>query len=42
MILDHLKVDTKILNINMKIIRSNNYKELLDDDENINGVSVTI
>ena len=42
MILDHLKVDTKILNINVKIIRSNNYKELLDDDENINGVSVTI
>jgi len=42
MILDHLKVDTKILNINVKITRSNNYKELLDDNENINGVSVTI
>jgi len=41
-ILGHLEVDTKILNIDMKIIRSNNYKELLDDDENVNSVLVTM
>jgi len=41
-ILGYLEVDTKILNIDMKIIRSNNYKELLDDDENVNSVLVTM
>lgn len=42
MILSYLKIDMKVLDTNIENVKSNDYREILRNDKNTNGILVII